>query len=56
MKPIIVSRDALEAFWKTFAEKGPRHRNVARWVHVLGWKIAEGPMRAYLAPEMNTVH
>ncbi len=55
-KTVTVSRATIEAYWTEFAAIGPRHRHVARWIYVLGWRIAEEPMRAYLAPELATVH
>lgn len=47
------SRTALAAYWEAFADIGPRHKNVARWLHVFGWTIDPEAARAYLAPEMK---
>lgn len=47
------SRTALTAYWQVFADIGPRHKNVARWLHVFGWTIDPEAARAYLAPEMK---
>lgn len=48
-----VSRDFWDAYWQAFAELGPRHRNVARWIHDLGWLIDMSDVRSYLAPEVR---
>ena len=46
-----VSEQFWRQFWKTFADIGPRHRNVARWESVLGWHIDLTARAEYLAPE-----
>ena len=45
-----------DAFWKSFRDRGPRHRNVARWLCDLGWGIRESALREYLAPEREGMH
>ncbi len=45
-----------EVYWQAFKDRGPRHRNVARWLLVLGWSIREGAMQEYLAPELKGMH
>ena len=45
-----------EAYWQAFRDRGPRHRNVARWLNDLGWGIRESALRDYLAPEREGMH
>jgi len=45
-----------KAFWDSFRDRGPRHRNAARWLCDLGWGIRDSALREYLAPEREGMH
>jgi hypothetical protein len=36
---IIIGKGMMAAMWEAFADAGPRHRLVARWINELGWNI-----------------
>lgn len=46
---IPVSAETIAAYREEFRKIGPRHRNVDRWEHDLGWKIDPKVADDYLA-------
>lgn len=49
---MLASKTFNDAYWREFAKVGPRHKNVKRWVHDLGWNVSPAALDAYLAPEV----
>ena len=43
-----IRAEVLEAYREEFRKIGPRHRNVDRWEHDLGWRIDPAVADAYL--------